>query len=42
MTTMANVSEEVIDVIDLNSKDELNFDNLYPVLLQTFVVIVLG
>jgi len=26
----------------IESGTELNFDNLYPVLLQTFVVIVLG
>ncbi len=38
---MANLSQvdQQVDVIDV---DVLQFENLYPVLLQTFVVIVLG
>lgn len=49
---MANVSSEIVDALEQLAGDvvmadtadagELNFDNLYPVLLQTFVVIVLG
>jgi hypothetical protein len=31
--------DQQVDVIDV---DVLQFENLYPVLLQTFVVIVLG
>jgi hypothetical protein len=35
---MANFSQQV----DHHEVDGLQFENLYPVLLQTFVVIVLG
>jgi hypothetical protein len=37
--TMANLSQVVEQVDDVGG---LEFENLYPVLLQTFVVIVLG
>lgn len=39
---MNNTTHLVDEVTDELSVSEVDFDNLYPVLLQTFVVIVLG
>lgn len=40
---MANLSQQVVEQMDIIvDVGGLQFENLYPVLLQTFVVIVLG
>ena len=42
MNNLTELVNSTLADVDMDADRELNFDNLYPVLLQTFVVIVMG